>query len=91
MSTTTISYQQLTVKITEILSPPVITGIITNQNIEKFAEIAKSSPHLLPKVKLGKIDDGRLYAINHHDVILGCKKAGSTWNICQVFLLRSFG
>ena len=72
----TISYQQLKVKITEILSPPVIVGIITNQNVEKFAEIAKNKPHLLPKVKLGKTDDGRLYAINHHDVILGCKKAG---------------
>ena len=72
----TISHQQSKVKITEILSPPVITGIITNQNVEKFAEIAKNSPHILPKVKLGRTNGGKLYAINHHDVILGCKKAG---------------
>jgi len=65
------------VKIADILSPPVICAVSADPSIEKFAEMAKSSPQLLPVIKLGITKDGKLYAINHHDVILGCKRAGS--------------
>ena len=68
--------QKTRVKIIDILSPPVTVGIITSQNIEKFSDIAKKDPELLPVITLGKTNDGKLYALNHHDVILGCKKAG---------------
>ena len=68
--------QTTLVKISDILSPPVNVGISTNSNIEKFAEVAKTNPESLPIIKLGKTNDGKLYAINHHDVILGCKRAG---------------
>ncbi len=63
------------VKISEILSPAVSVGICTLSNIDKFAEIARNNPESLPEIKLAKVD-GKLYAINHHDVILGCRKAG---------------
>ena len=63
------------VKISEILSPAISVGISTVSNIAKFAEMARDTPELLPTIKLGKIDD-KLYAINHHDVILGCRHAG---------------
>jgi len=63
------------VKISEILSPAVSVGICTLSNIDRFAEIARNNPESLPVIKLAKAD-GKLYAINHHDVILGCKKAG---------------
>ena len=39
--------------------------------------MAKQNPSLLPTVSLARDSDGRLYALNHHDVILGCKMAGS--------------
>lgn len=68
--------QKTKVKIIDILSPPVTVGIITSQKVEKFSEIAKKDPELLPVITLGKINDGKLYALNHHDVLLGCKKAG---------------
>lgn len=71
-----ITSQKTRVKLIDILSPPVSVGIITNQNIEKFAEIAKKDPELLPVVTLGTTNDGKLYALNHHDVLLGCKKVG---------------
>ena len=58
------------------MSPPVTVGIATSQNIEKFSDMAKKDPELLPVITLGKTNDGKLYALNHHDVILGCKKAG---------------
>ena len=64
------------VKISDIHSPPVSVGICTISNIDKFAEIARNNPGLLPEIKLARAD-GKLYAINHHDVILGCTKAGS--------------
>ncbi|MDH3203705.1 MAG: hypothetical protein OEL81_03370 [Nitrosopumilus sp.] len=63
------------VKISEILSPAVSVGICTISNIDKFAEIAREKPESLPEIKLSKVD-GKLYAINHHDVILGCMQAG---------------
>ena len=63
------------VKISEILSPAVSVGICTQSNIDKFAEIARNNPESLPEIKLAKVD-GKLYAINHHDVILGCMQAG---------------
>ena len=63
-------------RISDILSPPVKCGISTHHNIAKFADIAKTNPESLPIIKLGKTNDGKLYAINHHDVILGCKYAG---------------
>jgi len=64
------------VNISDILSPPVSCAISTHSNMEKFAELAKTSSESLPIIKLGRTDDGKLYAINHHDVILGCKRAG---------------
>ncbi len=64
------------VKISDILFPPVTVGISTNSNIEKFAQLAKEDPKSLPLIKLGRTQNGKLYAINHHDVILGCKRAG---------------
>jgi len=63
------------VKISEILSPTISVGISTQSNINKFAEMAKESPESLPVVKLAKTN-GKFYAINHHDVILGCRQAG---------------
>jgi len=67
---------KIKVKISEILSPAISVGICTLSNIDKFAEIARNNPESLPEIKLSKVD-GKLYAINHHDVILGCRKAGS--------------
>lgn len=64
------------VKLDDVLSSPVNCAITTNSSIEKYAEIARTTRELLPIVKIG-ISDGRMYAINHHDVILGCKRAGS--------------
>jgi hypothetical protein len=66
---------KIKVKISEILSPAVSVGICTVSNIEKFAEIARNNPELLPEIKLARVD-GKIYAINHHDVILGCMQAG---------------
>ena len=66
---------KMKVKISEIHSPAVSVGICTISNIEKFAEIARNNPESLPAIKLARVD-GKLYAINHHDVILGCRQAG---------------
>jgi len=66
---------KIKVKISEILSPAVSVGICTISNINKFAEIARNNPKLLPEIKLARVD-GKLYAINHHDVLLGCMQAG---------------
>lgn len=66
---------KIKVKISEILSPAVSVGICTISNINKFAEIARNNPESLPEIKLARVD-GKLYAINHHDVILGCMQAG---------------
>ena len=66
---------KIKVRISEIMSPSVSVGICTISNINKFAEIARNNPESLPKIKLAKVD-GKLYAINHHDVILGCMQAG---------------
>jgi len=63
------------VKISEIHSPAVSVGICTISNIDKFAEMARENPESLPEIKLAETD-GKLYAINHHDVILGCRQAG---------------
>jgi len=68
---------KIKVKISEILSPSVSVGICTISNINKFAEIARNNPELLPEIKLARVD-GKLYAINHHDVLLGCMQAGSS-------------
>jgi len=65
------------VRISEILSPSVTVGISTQSNINKFAQMASEDPESLPPVKFARVnDDGKLYAINHHDVILGSKQAG---------------
>ena len=66
---------KIKVKISEILSPSVSVGICTISNINKFTEIARNNPKLLPEIKLARVD-GKLYAINHHDVLLGCMQAG---------------
>ena len=66
---------KIKVKISEIHSPAVSVGICTISNIEKFAEIARNNPESLPAIKMARAD-GKLYAINHHDVILGCRQAG---------------
>jgi len=66
---------KIKVKISEILSPAVSVGICTISNINKFAEIARNNPKLLPEIKLARVD-GKLYSINHHDVLLGCMQAG---------------
>ena len=66
---------KIKVKISEIMSPAVSVGICTQSNIDKFAEIARNNPESLPEIKLARVD-GKLYAINHHDVILGCMQAG---------------
>jgi hypothetical protein len=70
-----ISEPKIKIKISEILSPSVSAGICTISNIDKFAEIARSNPESLPEIKLAKVD-GKFYAINHHDVLLGCMQAG---------------
>jgi len=59
------------------MSPAISVGISTQSNINKFAEMARESPESLPVVKLAKTN-GKFYAINHHDVILGCRQAGSS-------------
>ena len=61
------------VRIVDILSPSVSVGISTQSNINKFAQMASEDPESLPIVKLAGIGN-KLYAINHHDVILGCKQ-----------------
>jgi len=63
------------VMISEILSPVINVGISTLSNVTKFAEMARENPESLPVIKLAEID-GKFYAINHHDVILGCMQAG---------------
>jgi len=63
------------VKISEIFSPSVSVGISTISNINKFAEMARNNPESLPEIKLARVD-GKLYAINHHDVLLGCMQVG---------------
>ena len=63
------------VRIADILSPSVSVGISTQSNINKFAQMASEDPESLPIIKLAGTDDGKLYAINHHDVLLGCKNA----------------
>jgi hypothetical protein len=70
-----ISEPKIKIKISEILSPSVSVGICTISNIDKFAEIARNNPESLPEIKLAKVD-GKFYAINHHDVLLGCMEAG---------------
>ena len=70
-----IQESKIKVKISEIFSPAVSVGICTQSNVDKFAEIARNNPESLPEIKLAKVD-GKFYAINHHDVILGCRKAG---------------
>ena len=85
------STQISTVNISDILSPPVICAISTHSNMEKFAELAKTSPDSLPIIKLGRTNDGRLYAVNHHDVILGCKRAGlSVISKVQAIIIKEF-
>jgi len=66
---------KIKVNISEIISPVVSAGICTQSNINKFAEIARNNPESLPEIKLARVD-GKLYAINHHDVILGCMQTG---------------
>jgi len=66
---------KIKVKISEIFSPAVSVGICTKSNIDKFAEIARNNSESLPEIKLARVD-GKFYAINHHDVILGCRQAG---------------
>ena len=66
---------KIRIKISEIHSPAVSVGICTISNIEKFADIARNNPETLPAIKMVRMDK-KLYAINHHDVILGCKQAG---------------
>lgn len=79
------------VEISDILSPPVSCAISTHSNMEKFAEMAKISPQSLPIIKLGRTNDGKLYAINHHDVILGCKRAGpSVISKIQAMIIEEF-
>lgn len=59
--------------------------------MEKFVEMAKTSPESLPIIKLGRTNDGKLYAINHHDVILGCKRAGpSVISKIQAMIIEEF-
>ena len=70
-----ISESKIKIKISEILLPSVSVGICTISNIDKFAEIARNNPESLPEIKLAKVD-GKFYAINHHDVLLGCMQAG---------------
>ena len=70
-----ITPSKIKVKISDILSPPVSVGICTQSNIDRFADIARNDPGSLPEIKLTKAD-GKLYAINHHDVIMGCRQAG---------------
>ena len=77
MMSNNITPSKLKVKISEILSPVISVGISTTFNIDKFAEIARNNPESLPEIKLAKVDD-KLYAINHHDVILGCRQAGQS-------------
>ena len=71
-----ITPSKVKVKISEILSTAVSVGISVQSNIDKFAEIARDDPETLPIIKITKVD-GKLYAINHHDVLLGCMQAGS--------------
>jgi len=66
---------KIKVKISEIRSPSVSVSICTQSNIDKFSEIARDNPESLPEIKLARVGE-KLYAINHHDVILGCRQAG---------------
>ena len=77
MSNNNIIPSKTKVKISEILSPVISVGISTLSNVNKFAEMARENPESLPAIKLAETD-GKFYAINHHDVILGCMQAGSS-------------
>jgi len=66
---------KIKVRISEILSPAISVGISTVSNVAKFAQMARENPESLPAIKLAEAD-GKFYAINHHDVILGCVQAG---------------
>ena len=46
-------------------------GIVMETNIFKYSSMKTQD---LPIVRLGKVND-KLYAINHYDVILGCKQS----------------
>ena len=66
---------KIKVRISEILSPVISVGISTLSNVAKFAEMARENSESLPVIKLAEIN-GKFYAVNHHDVILGCRQAG---------------
>lgn len=62
------------VKLDDILSLPARITISNKILKEKFCEIARKDSKKLPVVKLGRIQN-KLYSINNHNVIEGCKLA----------------
>lgn len=62
------------VKLNDILSLPARITISNKILKEKFCEIARKDPKKLLAIKLGRIH-GKLYSINNHNVIEGCKLA----------------
>ena len=69
-------HQKTSVKISDILLPPVKCTIPNRHMIEKFAEIAKNDPESLPTIKIGQVNN-KLYTINNLDVLQGYKKTNS--------------
>ena len=62
------------VKVSDILVPPVQISIQSRLLVEKFAEMASLDPSSLPAIKIGMINQ-KMYAMNNLNVVQGCKKA----------------
>ena len=62
------------VRVSDILMPPVQVSIQSSLLVEKFADIASSDPSSLPTIKIGMTGQ-KMYAMNNLNVVQGCKKA----------------
>ena len=64
------------VRVSDILMPPVQASIQSGLLVEKFAEIASSDPSSLPTIKIGMTNQ-KMYAMNNLNVIQGLQKGRS--------------
>lgn len=62
------------IRVSDILMPPVQASIQSSLLVEKFADVARTDLSSLPTVKIGVINQN-MYAINNLNVVQGCKKA----------------
>ena len=77
MSTSTTTATTTTVSQLQIIEPGSITllseniGIIMESSIQRYASMNTEE---IPTIRLGRVK-GKIYAINHYDVILGCMQS----------------